>query len=126
MKPFLKPVFLLAAILTASILNCWMMQRETTRWQAQVQTVEAAAAEGNWGKADAALAGSYADWSARQTYLHIVAEHAAVDGADVLFRRCAAFLAEKDLSEFQAEAIGLCHQLQLLYEMEQFSIKNIL
>lgn len=126
MKSYGAPTLILLGILAASILNCCTMQKQTSRWEAQIQSVEAAAISGNWDSAETALADSYADWLTHQTYLHIVTEHAAVDGADVLYRRCAAFIAEKDLCEFRSEAAGLCHQLRLLAEMEEFSIRNIL
>lgn len=126
MKSWLKPVFLLAAILAASVLNCHATKQNVTRWQGQLETAEAEAAAENWSDAEAALSQSYDDWSSRQTYLHITTEHDAVDSADAMYRRCAAFAAEKESSEFRAELTGLKHQLWLLVEMERFSIKNIL
>lgn len=126
MKSWLTPVFLLAAILAASALNCHATEQNVSRWQRQLDAAAEEAASENWSGAEAALSQSYDDWSSRQTYLHITAEHDVVDSADAMYRRCAAFAAEKEPSEFRAELTGLKHQLRLLAEMERFSIKNIL
>ena len=115
MKAWLTPLTLLAAILIGSALNCRAMETHTARWQ-----------EEDWSGASSALSRSYDGWAAQQTYLHIVAEHDAVDSADALYRRCAAFIAAQDGAELSSELAELSHQLGLLAEMERFSIKNIL
>jgi hypothetical protein len=126
MKSWLMPLFLLAAILAASALNCHATEENVSRWQEQLEVAETESAAENWSGARAALAESYDDWSSRQTYLHIMAEHNVVDSADTMYRRCAAFAASEEPSEFRAEIADLKHQLWLLVEMERFSIKNIL
>ena len=92
----------------------------------ELGAVEQSAQREDWSGASSALSRSYDGWAARQTYLHIVAEHDAVDSADALYRRCAAFIAAQDGAELSSELAGLSHQLGLLAEMERFSIKNIL
>lgn len=126
MKSWLTPILLLAAILAASALNCSAVERDVSRWQSQLEQAKAEAAAENWSGAEDLLSRSYEDWSKRQTYLHITAEHSVVDGADAMYRRCAAFAAAREPSEFLAELADLNHQLWLLAEMERFSIKNIL
>lgn len=126
MKSWLMPVLLLTAILAASALNCRATEENVCRWQGQLDTAETEAIAGNWSGAEAALSQSYDDWSSRQTYLHITAEHGVVDSADAMYRRCAAFVSTEEPSEFRAELSDLKHQLWLLVEMERFSIKNIL
>ena len=76
--------------------------------------------------AAAALSESHEDWSGRQPYLRTVSQHSAVDEAESMYRRCQAFAAARELSEFRAELAGLREQLRLLAEMERFSIQNIL
>ena len=65
-------------------------------------------------------------WTGRQTYLHIVTEHDAVDDAEAMYRRAQAFAAVREAAEFQAELTDLRDQLRLLSEMEACSIRNIL
>ncbi len=76
--------------------------------------------------ATAELVDSYKDWSAHQTYLHIVSEHEAVDDAETMYRRAMAFAAAREPNEFRAELSDLRDQLRLVAERERFTIKNIL
>ena len=59
------------------------------------------------------------------SYLHMVSQHNAVDEAEAMYRRCLAFAAAQEPSEFRAELAGLREQLRLLAEMERFSARNI-
>ena len=125
-KTFLPPLALLAVILALCIWNSTAISNETVLWQTQLHTAADLAAEKNWAAASAALEESYADWSDRQAWLHIVSRHDALDDAEAMYRRAMAFAAEKESSEFQAETADLISQLRLLAEMERFSLKNIL
>ena len=125
-KGLLFPLSLIAAILAFCIWNGVTMQIHTDRWHSQLQKADALAQSEDWAGTLAALASSYADWTAHQTYLHIVAEHGAIDDAEAMFHRAIAFAATKESSEFQAELSDLQDQLRLLSEMEEFSVRNIL
>lgn len=125
-KGYLPPIAVLAAILAFAVWNSRTMQTDTDRWRAQLQQVETLVQAGDWSGAAAALADSYEDWSARQTYLHIVSEHDAVDDAEAMYHRSAAFAAAQEPSEFRAELSDLRDQLRLLAEMERFSIRNVM
>ena len=122
----LIPAAVLAAILALSLWNGAAMAADTARWQAHLEQVNALIDAESWPAIQQLLAESYADWSARQTYLHIVTEHDAVDDAESMFRRCMAFAAAREPSELRAETADLRDQLRLLAEMEQFSLGNIL
>ena len=76
--------------------------------------------------ASAATRASYADWSGRQTYLHCVTGHDAVDDAEAMYHRCLAFAEREEDSELRAELADLRDQLRLLAEMEEFSLRNVL
>lgn len=125
-KGCLSPIAVLAAILAFAIWNSRTMTADTDRWRTQLHQSDVLAQAGDWSGAVAALSESYADWSARQTYLHIVSEHDAVDDAEAMYHRALAFAATQESSEFRAELSDLRDQLRLLAEMERFSIKNIL
>ena len=126
MKAYLLPAAILAAILGFSLWNGAQMSSSTARWQDQLQQADALAQAGAWEEAAGTLAESYADWSGYQTYLHIVAKHDAVDDAEAMYRRAAAFAATRETSEFRAEVSDLRDQLRLLAEMERLDIKNVL
>ena len=126
MRGTLPPLILLAGLLAFALWNGGRITDSTARWRAQLQQADALAQSGSWDSSAAALAESHADWNKSQTYLHVVSQHSAVDEAEAMYRRCQAFAAARELSEFQAELAGLREQLRLLAEMEQFSIRNIL
>ena len=123
---WLMPPALLAVILAFCLWNSAAMTGHTDRWRAQLAQAEALAQAEDFSGAAALLADSYRDWSRHQTYLHIVTEHDAVDDAEAMYRRCAAFAAAEEPSELLAELADLDDQLRLLAEMERFSIKNVL
>ena len=125
-RPWLIPLAVLTAILAFCLWNSAAMTGHTDRWRAQLAQAEALAQAEDFSGAAALLADSYRDWSRHQTYLHIVTEHDAVDDAEAMYRRCAAFAAAEEPSELRAELADLDDQLRLLAEMERFSIKNVL
>ena len=117
---------MLAAILAFALWNGAAMTAHTDRWRAQVEQADALAQAEDWNRAVEILADSYADWSGKQTYLHIVTEHDAVDDAEAMYRRALAFAATRELTEFRAELADLRDQLRLLAEMERLNVKNVL
>ena len=123
---WLMPPALLAVILAFCLWTSAAMTGHTDRWRAQLAQAEALAQAEDFSGAAALLADSYRDWSRHQTYLHIVTEHDAVDDAEAMYRRCAAFAAAEEPSELRSELADLDDQLRLLAEMERFSIKNVL
>ena len=125
-RDMLPPLAVLAVILAFALWNSAAITGHTQRWRDQLQQAEELAAAENWQAAADALSESYEDWSGSQVYLHIVSEHDAVDDAEAMYRRCLAFSAAKEASEFRAEIADLRDQLRLLAEMERFSIKNVL
>lgn len=125
-KSLAVPLAVLGVILAFALWNSRCVTAETDHWREQLRQAELLAQAGEWERAAAALSDSYGDWAARQTYLHIVAEHDAIDGAESMYRRAMAFAATEELSEFRAELADLRDQLRLLAEMEKFSIGNVL
>ena len=125
-KSLAVPLAVLGVILAFALWNSRCVTAETDHWREQLRQADILAQAGEWERAAAALSDSYGEWSARQTYLHIVAEHDAIDGAESMYRRAMAFAATEELSEFRAELADLRDQLRLLAEMEEFSIGNVL
>ena len=125
-RPWLIPLAVLTAILAFCLWNSAAMTSHTNRWRAQVAQADKLARAEDFSGAAEALEASYRDWSRHQTYLHIVTEHDAVDDAEAMYRRAAAFAAAQEPSELRAALADLNDQLRLLAEMERFSIKNVL
>ncbi|MBE6964087.1 MAG: DUF4363 family protein [Ruminococcaceae bacterium] len=125
-KTLLPPLAVLLAMFAFALQNGRYMGAETDRWQTQLHKAEVFAWAEDWESAAETLQDSYRDWTSRQVYLHIVTEHDVVDDAESMYQRAMAFAAVQEDSEFRAELADLRTQLQLLAEMERFSLKNIL
>jgi hypothetical protein len=125
-KGLCVPAALLAAVLGFCLWNSAAMTAHTARWREQLEEAGRLAQSGDWKGTAAAIREGYADWTARQTYLHIVTNHDAVDGAEAMYHRALAFAESEEDSELQAELADLRDQLRLLSEMEEFSLRNLL
>ena len=125
-KGLLLPAALLAAILAFCLWNSAAMAAHTGRWRAQLEEADRLVRLEDWEGAAAAIRAGYADWTGRQTYLHCVTGHDAVDDAEAMYHRCLAFAERKEDSELRAELADLRDQLRLLAEMEEFSLRNVL
>lgn len=126
MKHWLSPLLVLALLLGASLANARFVSRSVEHWCAGLEIVLDAAAREDPDGAQSALDAVYADWSRRQTYFHIMVEHAELDAAEALFAVSRSHAAEESYSELRADLAELLTQLRLLREMEALSIKNIL
>lgn len=125
-KGFLLPAAALGAILAFCLWNSAAMAAHAARWQGQLDQADRLAQAEDWGAAAAAIQAGYADWTARQTYLHVVTNHDAVDGAEAMYHRALAFAESREGSELQAELAGLRAQLRALSGMEELSLGNVL
>ena len=117
----LPPIAVLCALLALSLWNSSHMERQTRRWRAQLQETDRLAQSECWAEALDSLWESYDDWTLRQTYLHIVSHHDAVDDAEAM-----AFAETQEITEFRAELSDLMDQLRLISEMEALNIRNVL
>ena len=106
--------------------NARYVSKSVDGWCAGVEAALAAAEAEDWEGAREALGAVYASWDARQTYFHIMVEHAELDAAEALFAVSHSFAESEDGAEFRANTAELLTQLRLLDEMEEISIKNIL
>ena len=107
----LPPIAVLCALLALSLWNSSHMERQTRRWRAQLQETDRLAQSECWAEALDSLWESYDDWTLRQTYLHIVSHHDAVDDAEAMYRRAMAFAETQEITEFRAELSDLMDQL---------------
>lgn len=126
MKHWLSPLLVLALLLGASLFNARSVSRNVEDWCAELEHSLALAQADDWDGARAALDTVYSSWSARQTYFHIMLEHAELDAAEALFAAARSFAQAEEGAEFRAETAELLTQLRLLREMEALSVKNIL
>ena len=115
----LPPIAVLCALLALSLWNSSHMERQTRRWRAQLQETDRLAQSECWAEALDSLWESYDDWTLRQTYLHIVSHHDAVDDAEAMYRRAMAFAETQEITEFRAELSDLMDQLRLIWKWKR-------
>ena len=126
MRHWLSPLRVLALLFGGAMANARYVSKSVDGWCAGVEVSLAAAEAEDWEGAREALGAVYASWDARQTYFHIMVEHAELDAAEALFAVSHSFAESEDGAEFRANTAELLTQLRLLDEMEEISIKNIL
>ena len=120
------PIFVLVLTFSFTLWNSFHVQKNTAYWSETLQQAVMYVQSENWISAQDTMNQSYEDWNRKQTYLHIVLEHDAIDDADAMFRRAFAFVKTQDSQELQAELADLIDQLNLLAETERLSLKNVL
>ena len=126
MRHWLSPLLVLVLLFGGAMANARYVSKSVVGWCAGVEASLAAAEAEDWEGAREALGAVYASWDARQTYFHIMVEHAELDAAEALFAVSHSFAESEDGAEFRANTAELLTQLRLLDEMEEISIKNIL
>lgn len=125
-RGLLTPAALLAGILAFCLWNSAAVADCTARWRARLEQADRLVLQEDWEGAAAEIRAGYADWSSRQTYLHVVTNHDAVDGAEAMFHRCLAFAERREDGELRAELADLRERLRELAEMEELSLRNVL
>ena len=88
MRHWLSPLLVLALLFGGAMANARYVSKSVDGWCAGVEASLAAAEAEDWEGAREALGAVYASWDARQTYFHIMVEHAELDAA-VLARNSA-------------------------------------
>ena len=88
------------------------------------QADERAAAE-DWEQALDLTVQAKDIWAGRDVYLHVLLRHADTDAIYAGFRETLALLDSREYGEYSAANARLVTQIELLYEAEQLTLKNI-
>ena len=117
MRHWLSPLLVLALLFGGAMANARYVSKSVDGWCAGVEAALAAAEAEDWEGAREALGAVYASWDARQTYFHIMVEHAELDAAEALFAVSHSFAESEDGAEFRANTAELLTQLRLLWDI---------
>ena len=96
MRHWLSPLLVLALLFGGAMANARYVSKSVDGWCAGVEAALAAAEAEDWEGAREALGAVYTSWDARQTYFHIMVEHAELDAAEALFGGCAMVTSDID------------------------------
>ena len=96
MRHWLSPLLVLALLFGGAMANARYVSKSVDGWCAGVEVSLAAAEAEDWEGAREALGAVYTSWDARQTYFHIMVEHAELDAAEALFAVSHSFAESED------------------------------
>lgn len=126
MKPFwISSLLLLAMIVTLS-LHTNHLQDLLQPLQEELQAAEEKARVGEWDEAVQITQRVRTALEQENLYLHITLPHAELDQLHLLIEENLAYLAHEKIGEYQASNQHLIHRLALVYEMEWFTLQNLL
>ena len=66
------------------------------------------------------------NWDRHAVYLHVLLRHTEVDDVNTSFQEVREFINCQEGGEYSAANARLMTQISLLYEAEQFTLKNVL
>lgn len=125
MKRFWIALLLLGAIFTGTLFHIRSLHGFTDTLSALLEQADELAAAEQWDQARALTVQAKDTWGNRDVYLHVLLRHADTDSIYAGFRETLALLDSQEYGEYAAANARLVTQIQLLYEAEQLTLKNI-
>ena len=125
MKRFWIALLLLGAIFTGTLFHIRSLHGFTDTLSALLEQADELAAAEQWDQARYLTVQAKDTWGDRDVYLHVLLRHADTDSIYVGFRETLALLDSQEYGEYAAANARLVTQIQLLYEAEQLTLKNI-
>lgn len=125
MKRFWIALLLLGAIFTGTLFHIRSLHGFTDTLSALLEQADELAAAEQWDQARDLTVQAKGTWGDRDVYLHVLLRHADTDSIYAGFRETLALLDSQEYGEYAAANARLVTQIQLLYEAEQLTLKNI-
>ncbi len=126
MKPFWISSLLLIAMVVTLNLHTNHLQSLLQPLQEELQTAQEQARAEDWEGAIQGTKRVREVLDRENLYLHITLSHAELDQLHLLLEENLAYLEHQKIGEYQASNQNLMHRLGLVYEMEWFSLQNLL
>lgn len=126
MKRFWIALLLLGAIFTGTLFHIRSLHGFTDTLATLLEQADELAAAEQWEQARTLTDQAKDTWADRDVYLHVLLRHADTDSIYAGFRETLALLDSREYGEYAAANARLITQIQLLYEAEQLTLKNLL
>lgn len=126
MKRFWIALLLLGAIFTGTLFHIRSLHGFTDTLAGLLKQADELAAAEQWEQARTLTDQAKDTWADRDVYLHVLLRHADTDSIYAGFRETLALLDSREYGEYAAANARLITQIQLLYEAEQLTLKNLL
>lgn len=126
MKRLWISVILLASVFIATLVNSQYLKGFASNLTELLTEAESKAETGDWILADELTEQALQKWQGHDMYLYTMLRHADTDLVYSGFREAREFIHCQEGGEYSAANARLIAQIELLYEMEQFTLKNLL
>lgn len=126
MKRLYIALAILAIIFATTLYNAHFLNRFTTDVTQFLSEAEKKVAAGDWAAARELTDEARAVWENHTLYLHILLRHNDTDDVFIGFQEISRLLSTGEEAEYRSVNARLMAEVSLLYEAEQFSLKNVL
>lgn len=126
MKRFWIALALLALVFSASWGNTFYLEHLAGQLSAMLAQAEALGEAGDWDGAMELTRRAEALWEEHDTYLHVTLRHGDTDAIFLSFQEVKELIHCREEGEYSAANAVLLGHIHLLYEQEQFNLKNLL
>lgn len=126
MKRLYIALVILAVVFSATLYNAYFLNQLTSDITALLDRAESRAKAEDWQSAAKLTEQANDLWEDHTLYLHIFLRHSNIDDVETSLCEVWEYLRAEDRSNYAASNARLIAVISMIYEAEQFSIKNIL
>lgn len=126
MKRLWIALAIMALVFCATLYNAHYLSGFTHQLTELLAEAEELAEAGDWERAKGSTGTAYQCWEDHSAYLHILLRHQDTDQIYTGFREVREYLDRQEDGEYSAANARLMTQIELLYEAEQLTLKNLL
>jgi hypothetical protein len=126
MKRLYIALVILAVVFSATLYNAYFLNQLTSDITALLDRAESRAKAEDWQSAAKLTEQANDLWEDHTLYLHIFLRHSNIDDVETSLCEVWEYLQAEDRSNYAAANARLIAVISMIYEAEQFSIKNIL
>lgn len=116
---------LLLAVLGGTLLHNHSLRGLTEELSSLLTLAQSSTQTGDWAEAQRFTLQASDLWHGRDVYLHTLLHHGDIDEIHVSFREVEEYLIWQETGEYSAANAKLITQIELLYEAEQLTLKNL-
>ncbi|SBV99674.1 conserved exported hypothetical protein [uncultured Eubacteriales bacterium] len=126
MKRLYIALAILAVVFAATLYNAYFLNQLTSDITTLLDRAESRAKAEDWRSATKLTTQANDLWEDHTLYLHVFLRHSNIDEVETGFREVWEFLLAEERTDYAAANAHLIEAVSMLYEAEQFSLKNIL
>ncbi len=116
---------ILAGMVCLLGINVWHLTETTESLTDDLVQASEAASRGDWATAETLSQTVREAWNTQMPYLRLVQSHAGVNEIAILLDEAVARLKSQDLGEYTATNARILRNLEVLRDLERFSVENL-